>query len=150
MGDEVIKTGVDELMAYLEGKEKIALIDAAVALKVKADVLQSWVDFLVEEGLLCIEYKFTKPFIYLNKPHEEKVAVIKEGALSWATYRDAYLLKARAKNLPESELQALWKAQALAAVESRKSFFYDEARKRFLSDIDLLWSAYKGEVLKHL
>jgi hypothetical protein len=147
MSDEVIKTGVDELITYLEGKEKVPLLDAAAALGVRVDTLQSWVDFLVEEGIIGIEYKFTKPFIYLNKSNKEKAKIIGEEELSWDAYHRSFMDKAREKRIPDVKAVMLWKSHVLTSLEARKAFFYDEARKRQIPDVEAAWNEYKTEVL---
>jgi len=147
VGDEFIKTGVDDLITYLEGKEKVPLLDAAATLGVKVETVQSWVDFLVEEGILGIEYKFTKPFIYLNRSNKEKAKIIGEEELTWETYHHAFLEKAREKKIPDVKGAALWKNHVLVSLEAKKPFFYDEGRKRQLTTIDAAWSDYKTGVL---
>ena len=148
MGEDVVRTGVDDLMTFLEGKEKVPLLDVASALSVKPETLQSWVDFLVEEGIVGIEYKFTKPFIYLNRGVKESTKVIKEGELSWSTYREAFLAKARGKRIPEEKAAALWRNHVLVELERKRQFFFDEARKRVLADPDALWNEYRAGVLR--
>lgn len=147
MGDDVVKTGVDELIAYLEGKEKVPLLDAAAALKTTVDTLQSWVDFLVEEGILGIEYKFTKPFIYLNRKDREKAKIIGEEELSWDIYHDAFLEKAKAKQIPDLKAASLWKNHVLTVLDAKRTFFYDEVRKRRMENTDQLWKEYRTKVL---
>jgi hypothetical protein len=147
MGDEVIKTGVDDLITFLEGKEKVPLLDAAAALSVRVDTLQSWVDFLVEEGIIGIEYKFTKPFIYLNKSNKDKAKIIGEEELSWDAYHRSFMEKASEKRIPDVKAVMLWKSHVLSSLEARKAFFYDEARKRQIPDIEAAWNQYKTEVL---
>lgn len=147
MGEEVIKTRVDDLIAFLEGKDKVPLLDAATALKVKPDTIQAWVDFLVEEGLLGIEYKFTKPFIYLNKSDHDKARIIGEEELTWETYRKAFLAKAEEKHIPSDKAQVLWKSHVLTSLEAKRQLFIDETRKRQLADAESLWNRYKAEVL---
>ncbi len=146
MGDEMITTGVDRLIQYLEGKEKVPLLDAATVLGVDVDTLQSWVDFLVEERILGIEYKFTKPFIYLNKEEEEKARIIGEEDLSWDAYHRVFLERARAKQIPELKSAALWKSHVLGLLDRKQALFTEEARKRGL-DPARLWAEYKTEVL---
>ncbi len=147
MGDKVIKTGVDQLIAFLEGKDKAPLLDTAAALGVSVDTLQSWVDFLVEEGILGIEYKFTKPYIYINKSDKEKAKRIGEEELSWETYHKAFLEKAREKRIPDLKAASLWKNHVLTTLEAKKVYFFDEARKRQFVDIERTWQEYKTEVL---
>ena len=147
MAEKVITTGVDKLIAFLEGKEKAPLLDTAAALGVSVETLQSWVDFLVEEGILGIEYKFTKPFIYLNKTNKEKAKIIGEEELSWQTYHQAFLAKARDKRIPEIKAATLWKNHVMKNLEDKKDYFYEETRKLQLTDVDRLWEAYKTAVL---
>ena len=70
----VITTGVDRLLEYLKGKDLVELKQAARDLGVPVVTLQSWTDFLVEENIVGVEYKFTSPFIYLiekGKPRKK-------------------------------------------------------------------------------
>ncbi|HEC96339.1 MAG TPA: hypothetical protein ENI59_01520, partial [Euryarchaeota archaeon] len=71
MAEKTIKTGVDQLIELLKRVEKIEMSKAAKEINVPLKTLQKWVDFLAEEGLIGIEYKFTTPYIYLNKSPEE-------------------------------------------------------------------------------
>lgn len=145
----VVTTQVDELINFLRGKEKVAVEDVEKAVRVKGETLQQWIDFLVEEGILGIEYKFTKPYVYLNDPdaHKEKVVVTRDEILSWDAYHEVFLKKAREKHIPDLKAAALWKSHVLSLLEAKKNFFFDEARKRELADIDALWNDYKQEVL---
>ncbi len=147
MSDEVIKTGVDQLIAFLEGKEKAPLLETAAELKVSVETLQSWVDFLVEEGILGIEYKFTKPFIYLNRADKEKAKIIGEEELNWDTYHQAFLKKATEKRIPDMKAATLWKSHVLKTLDAKKAFFLAEVRKRQLSDEEELWKEYRTQVL---
>jgi hypothetical protein len=145
--NDEIRTGVDSLIAFLEGKEKVMLLDAAHALGVKSETVQSWVDFLVEEGVIGIEYKFTKPYIYLNRAQREKVRVSSAKEFTWEVYHTAFLQKAHEKMIPEIEAATLWKNHILGLLEKKRVFFFDEARKRQLNRIDEIWDDYRLEVL---
>lgn len=154
MGDEVVTTGVDELITLLRGKEKMPLLDVATELHVTPEILQSWVDFLVEEGIIGIEYKFTKPFIYLNNEEdvaegdmEEKGKIVKEEELGWTVFKKVFFQKAQDKGLPQKKIGEFWRHHVLSVLENKKRFFYDEARLRALKDIDLIWQQYKEDLL---
>jgi hypothetical protein len=112
MGDEVVTTGVDDLLAYLRDKDRIAMQDAANVLGVSLDTLQAWVDFLVEEKILGIEYKFTKPFIYLNREEDprHKAKVIEQKIIPIEAFRDDFFQRARVKQIPEQKIPELWRA----------------------------------------
>lgn len=140
---DTVKTGVDELLELLKKVDKIALTDAAQQLGVSSSLLQSWVDFLVEEEVVGIEYKFTKPIIYLNKaPGEKEVHVTEEPEVSFQAYRDDFKTRAAQKSIPAEKISFLWKEHVKAAINRRKEFFYREAKKRNLANIDYLWGAY--------
>ena len=63
----VIETGVDKLVNIVKERGRIALTDAAKELGVSTTVIQEWVDFLEDEGIISVEYKFTKPFLVERK-----------------------------------------------------------------------------------
>ena len=67
--------------------------------------------------------------------------------LSWDAYHAAFLEKAKEKQIPDVKAAALWKNHVFNLLEKRTAFFYDEARKRGMADIDTLWKDYKTEVL---
>ncbi len=67
MEKQVIETGVDKLVELLKGKGKISFRDAARELGVGPEVIAEWAEFLNEEGILGIEYRFTTPFLVERK-----------------------------------------------------------------------------------
>ena len=86
-----IETGVDKLVKLVKETGKIALSDAAKELGVSQTVVQEWVDFLEEEGIISVEYKLTKPYLVerkLSKPEVEAKA--KE----FASKKDVFVRKA--------------------------------------------------------
>lgn len=148
MADSTIRTGVDELLDLLRKIDKITLSDAAQKLGISSSLLQSWVDFLVEEEILGIEYKFTKPIIYLNRPAEEKKARIKEEAeIGLESYKQDFKLRATEKSIPVEKISFLWKDHAKEALSRRKEFFFREAKKRNLANIDNLWRVYNEKIM---
>ena len=148
MAEGMVKTGVDELLEFLKKVEKIPLSEAAHKLGVSSSLLQSWVDFLVEEEIIGIEYKFTKPIIYLNKPPEEKKAHIREEQEpSLKIYKEDFEMRAFRKNIPNEKITFLWRNHVGAALKRKKNFFFREARKRNLTNTEALWEAYKNKLL---
>jgi len=143
----MIKTGVDDLLTFLRGVDKISLSDAAHRLSISTSLLQSWVDFLVEEEIIGIEYKFTKPIIYLNKPPEEKRASIKEQQLGLDIYKKDFRERANQKNIPLNKISFLWRNHVTASLNRKKDFFFREAKKRNLTNTYHLWEAYRQRLL---
>jgi chromosome segregation ATPase len=68
-----IKTGVDKLVELVSATKKVALDDAAKKLGVGKEVIQEWAEFLEEEGLVTLEYSFSKTWITEKKITKEDV-----------------------------------------------------------------------------
>lgn len=144
MADEVITTGVDDLLEYLGGKDKVALQDVAKVLGIPHETLQAWVDFLVEEKILGIEYKFTKPYVYLNREGGQK----KKGEqLGLNDLREEYERHAREKKMPGEKIAELWRTHVADALDRKKEYFLEEAKVRGLPNTDEHWEAYRKNVL---
>ena len=137
-----IKTGVDDLLAYVEKKDKVSLKDAATDLKISQDTLQLWVDFLVEERILGMEYKFTKPYIYLNQKTKKKTFEQKEQSLTLHDYKQDFIKHAKEKNLPENKIEIFWQQHLERAIEQNKQYFMREAAKYGFKDSDSLFHDY--------
>jgi chromosome segregation protein len=91
MESKLIETGVDKLVNLVKQKGRIALADAARDLGVSSNVIQEWVDFLEEEGILSVEYKLTKPFL-VDKKLTKKEVDAKEKEFS--SQKDVFVKKA--------------------------------------------------------
>lgn len=148
MSDEVVKTGVDELLELLKDNNKLPLVDAAKKLNVAADVVQAWVDFLVEERILGIEYKFTTPYIYLNKPLDTLRKVYDElGPIDLMLFKNQFWGKAKKNNIPETRIADLWRNHLLQELELKKKYFFYEAQTRKIINIESVWAEYQKNIL---
>lgn len=65
--DEILKTKVDQLINLVSSKHVILLSDAAKRLNVSVQTVESWANFLEEEGLIKLQYKFTTPYLVAVK-----------------------------------------------------------------------------------
>ena len=148
MVEEVIRTGVDDLLEVLAHSAKIPLTEAATKLKVDAGVIQAWVDFLVEEGIVGIEYKFTTPYIYLNRTVDtDKVEEIKEENVNIQYFKKLFWEKAKMNNIPEAQIEMLWKNHMTQALDLQKKYFLFEAQRRKLQKPDDLWKEYRELIM---
>ena len=144
-----MQTGVDGLIELLKKKNTMALAEAAKVLTTSEEIVKQWVDFLVEEKIVGIEYKFTKPYIYLNRPDERrKTKVIEREKLSIAKFKEDFYQRAKQSNIPVAQIDFLWRDHITNRLELEKSHFYQEARKRSLEHIDLLWQEYFRRVIE--
>ncbi|MBD3209515.1 hypothetical protein GF367_03805 [Candidatus Woesearchaeota archaeon] len=138
---------MDTLLELLKKKGKLSLSEASKELGIEESTIKLWVDFLVEEKVIGIEYKFTKPYIYLNKPKDDgKGKIINEEQINIKTFKDQFEHRAAASSIPKQQVGFLWKDHVLNQLELEKPFFFREARKRGLDDIDQLWEAYRQQV----
>jgi len=87
----IIETGVDKLVNLVNTKGRIPSADAAKILGVGVSTIMEWVDFLEEEGIIKIEYKFTKPFLVARKIGKKQ---IKEKAKEFSGKKDVFVRKA--------------------------------------------------------
>ena len=62
-----LRTSADDLLELIRRRGKLSVDDAAKTLKLPVGSVQSIIDFLVEEKMVGIEYKFTTPYVYLNE-----------------------------------------------------------------------------------
>jgi predicted ArsR family transcriptional regulator len=150
MVEGTIKTGVDNLIELLKNTDKITLNDAAKKLKIKTKILQKWVDFLVEEKIISVEYKFTVPYIYLNRTRQEEKNIVSKKSLE--EMKTAFTEKAERKNIPEEHISALWGKKLEREIENQKEYFFRYARLKKIADIEKAWAEYcikvKGIVKK--
>ena len=140
MGEEVIQTDVDRLIDILKTKKKLEVRQAAKELKLSEETIQQWVDFLVEERIIAIDYEFTKPYISLVKNIKEDVD--KETDL------ENYKKRFREYSNKNKNSEIVWKNHMLENLEFMKPFFYSEADNKGLDNADQLWEEYKDKVKK--
>jgi len=145
MKEDVVRTGVDELLDLLSSNTKISLTEVAAKLKLDVNVVQAWVDFLVEEGIVGIEYKFTTPYIYMNKKVDKREENIleKEDNYNMQFFKKQFWNKAKNNNIPEGQIEMLWKNHVIQALELQRKYFFFEAQRRKLTNVDQLWQEYK-------
>lgn len=105
----VIETGVDKLVNIVKERGRIALADAAKELGVSVTVIQEWVDFLEEEGIISVEYKLTKPYLVERKLTKKEVEA---KAKEFEGKKDAFVRKAEVSlNFLEKQAEELKKVK---------------------------------------
>ena len=138
--DITVETDVDMLVSLVEQKGTISIEQAAKTLKVQTEVLQRWIDFLVEEGVLGIEYKFVTPYLYFNKPlrkhsSEEEIRVEE---------KKDFFSKAKKDGIDEHIIKDRWQNYLMKNLSSYRKVFVIKAKEKGLSEgrIDSLWEEY--------
>ena len=144
---EQVQTGVDSLMQLVKKETKISLKEAANKLSVPETTVQAWVDFLVEDHILGIEYKFTTPYIYV---HDEKrldeVQHTSNQQYSLKDYKNGFITKARNKDIPEERIEPLWREHLQHIIKQQKNFFLRECERRGVSNSEKLYEQYMEKI----
>ncbi len=69
----LLKTGVDRLVSLIKEKKRISVLQAAKELGVSQIVVEEWADFLEEDGIISIDYKFATPWLIEKKLKKEEL-----------------------------------------------------------------------------
>ena len=146
-----ITTKVDELLSILSRTDKMEVKKLSKQLGVPYKTLMDWIDFLVDEDILGIEYVFTTPYVYLkNKPVvEEEEALREKEDVTLEDFRKEFEKKALEKGIPKEKIPDLWRVHLGQALARKKEFFYSMARNKgfSLKEIHELWREYARKLL---
>jgi hypothetical protein len=143
MANNVLKTSADDLYELVRLKQKISVEDAAQILKMPNNTVQALVDFLVEENIFGIEYKFTTPYIYISQEKEKKIDIQSSLAKKLVT-KEEFFQKAGKWNISPEKINELWKKYVRENLDSIKEDFYAKANSKNISGekVDALWKKY--------
>ncbi len=145
LNTDSVTTGVDALLQLLKERKKISLSEAAKELQLKESAIKLWVDFLVEEKIVGIEYKFTKAYLYLNETEEEKEDDKKPE--NFQILKDEFKKRAHESNIDEAQIELLWERHLLSEIELQKTYFFQEAKTKKVPQIEMLWESYKERTI---
>ena len=142
MDHKILKTNADDLYELVRAKHKISVEEAAKLLKLPVDTVQALVDFLVEEKIFGIEYKFTTPFIYLSRD-DSKENIELQGSKKIMT-KEEFFQKAKNWKVPFETINELWNKYVGENLNYIKEAFNKKAKERNISEdkIDELWKKY--------
>ena len=136
----VLRTDVDDFLELITQKGRISLPDAAKELNTPLQTVQAWADFLVEEKIIGIEYKFTTPYVFVE---EHKNSKFEMSAIGFDSKEDFYK-KARKKNIKENHIRLLWLKYINANKETMKQVFVEKAMGKGMhkEKAEFLWQRY--------
>jgi phage antirepressor YoqD-like protein len=120
-----VRTAADDLVEVVKRHKKIAVDDLAKMLKLPVQSVQAIIDFLVEEKVLDMEYKFTTPYVYLSEGRfrEQRASL---GAFS----KEEFITRAREKGIAEDEIAVLWKRYLAENLPQIRQHFMAKAYAR--------------------
>ncbi|MBU3941958.1 MAG: hypothetical protein KKF74_03525 [Nanoarchaeota archaeon] len=143
----IVRTRADELLKLVKQRRELSFEDAAKALNVSVQTIESWANFLEEEKILSIKYNFTTPFITVF--HEKIKAVPETGTLQKEIIEKKELNKAAL--LKEEELSEINRMLAEAYSCLKKGQFdkakeiYAQIKKQY-DDLPLQFLEKKKEL----
>ena len=142
--DNVLRTVADELLELVKKDKKISVEDAANKLKMPAASVQALVDFLVEERVFGIEYKFTTPYVYLYKDSIGQIKIREKGFMGDLITKEQFYKKAKEKKIPYEYIEGIWRKYLQENLVSIREEFFGKAREKKVPEgsIQELWNKY--------
>ena len=142
--DSIIRTVADELFELVKRSSKISVEEASKQLKIPIATIQALVDFLVEEKVFGIEYKFTTPYIYLYKEGLKQAKGKEKSFTKGLITKEQFYERAKAKKIPYEYIEGLWrKFLQMNIVHIREEFLRKAKEKKVPEEkIEGLWKRY--------
>ena len=149
---ELLDTEVDELLMVLFEKHHLSIDEASKIMGVDPKVMQRWVDFLVEEKILILDYNFFTPTIRLTdekkKDMEEKKEYLvkkeKDAISKRIGIKGEFFKAIRKRGINAERGKILWKKFVDVNASDLKKEFLEKARMRDIEDnkLDELWNLF--------
>mgnify|MGYP001603000269 CR=1 FL=1 len=142
--DPVLRTAADELLELVKQNKKISVEEAAKKLKMSLPSVQALVDFLVEERIFDIEYKFTTPYVYLYKEGIDKAKEKEKSFTKELITKEHFYEKAKEKKIPYEHIEGLWRKYLQQNLVHVREEFLRKAREKKIPEekIEEFWNKY--------
>ena len=142
--ETLIRTIADELFELVKKKGKVSVEEAAKEMKMPMATIQALVDFLVEEKVFDIEYKFTTPYVYLYK---EGVKASKAKDKSFAKElinKEQFYEAAKRKKVQYENIEGLWRKYLRQNIANMREEFLRKAKEKKVPEekVEELWTRY--------
>mgnify|MGYP001561554838 FL=1 len=142
--DIVLRTVADELVDLVIKSKKISVEEAAKKLSTPTEAIQALVDFLVEERVFGIEYKFTTPYIYPYKEDVKSAKVKDKSVTEDLITKEQFYKKAKERNVPYEHIEVLWRKYLQQNLANLKAEFLKRSKEKKISKekTEELWKKY--------
>lgn len=118
-----ITTAVDSLVKLVNNKGRISLESASKELGIPQNILNEWANFLDQENIIEIEYKFTTAYLISRRNDKKEEAVIDYEMIS----RKLEVMEAHLNKMePKNDKKAKQKQYLLKQIKS----LIERARKK--------------------
>jgi len=142
--DAILRTTADELLELVKRSKRISVEEAAKKLKIPLQTVQALVDFLVEERIFGIEYKFTTPYVYLYKEGIKEFKKGESGFTKGLVTKEQFYEKAKSKNAPYEHIEGMWRKYLQQNLVHIREEFLRKSREKKVPEekIEELWKRY--------
>ncbi len=142
--DSIIRTAADELFELVKKSGKVSVEDASKAMKMPLSSVQALVDFLVEENVFGIEYKFTTPYVYLYREGLQEARKKERSFAKGLVTKEEFYDKAKKKGIPYENIEGLWRKYLKQNITKlRQEFMAKSKDKKISADkMEELWQKY--------
>lgn len=142
--NSVLRTIADELLEIVRQSKKIPVEELAKKLKVPVATIQALVDFLVEERVFGIEYKFTTPYVYLYKEGVKEAKGKEKSFTRELISKEQFYEKAKERNVPHENIEGLWRKYLQQNLVYIREEFLRKAREKKIPQekIGEFWKKY--------
>lgn len=142
--DSMLRTAADELLELVKKHKKISVESAAKMLKMPLATIQALVDFLVEEKIFGIEYKFTTPYIYLYKDGITQTKEKEKGFTKGLITKEHFYERAKKRTVPYEHIEGMWRKYLQQNITQMREEFLRKAKEKKVPEekIEELWKRY--------
>jgi len=144
MENPAIRTVADELFDLVKNSKKISIENAAKQLRLSVATVQGLVDFLVEEKIFGIEYKFTTPYVYLYKEGLKAAKSKGKSFTKGLMTKEDFYLNSKEHDIPYEQIEGLWRSYLQKNLIHIREEFIKKAQMRNIPThkIEDLWKKY--------
>lgn len=146
-----LDTEIDELLIILSSKGKMTLAEAGKIIGVDEKTMHVWVDSLVEEKIIILDYDFLTPVIMLTPQKKKEIEENKkvselrkrEDIAKKIGMKGLFFQKARTRKIPERRIPIIWRKYIEINEASIKKEFMDKANKKMIEgNLERLWDLF--------
>lgn len=142
--DSIIRTAADELFELIKNKKKLSVEEAAKIMKIPLQTVQALVDFLVEEKVFGIEYKFTTPYVYLYNEGIKEAKKKERSFTKGLVTKEEFYEKAKKRSVPYEYIEGLWRKYLKQNITKLREEFITKSKEKKIPEyrIEELWQKY--------
>ncbi len=142
--DKQIRTIADDILELVKKNKRLSIEEVAKTLKIPLSSTESLVNFMVEEKILGIEYRFTTPYIYLYNEEVKEDETKKFMFAPELVIKETFYKHAKEKNIPDNHIEELWRKYIRENIEGIREDFFAKSKEKKMPQkkIEEIWEKY--------